>query len=159
MGEAELQQLVMNILSVGSKNRAATDQSTQYGNRGLQDGKAEGDHGDGDRNNSGSLLCTFQCQGAQEEADEQAARVAQENRSRVEIKTEKAQENRQMHDTKTAQPQHRGGDGLNRELSVRTNGANVVVQAEQENQRGGEPKGGGNPGRAPQNPVRAATRK
>ena len=92
MGETELQQLVMNVLAVGSKNRAATDQATQYGNRGLQDRKAEGDHGDGDRNHSGSLLCTFQCQGAQEEADEQAARVTQENRSRVEIKTEKAQD-------------------------------------------------------------------
>src|SRR5215469_704035 len=92
MRKAELQQLVMNVLAVGSKNRAATDQATQYGNRGLQDRKAEGDHGDGNRNNSGGLLCTFQCQGAQEETDEQAARVTQENGSRVEIKTEKAQD-------------------------------------------------------------------
>ena len=63
-----------------------------------------------------------------------------------------------MHDTKTAQPQHRGGDGLNRELNVRTNGANIVVQAEQENQTGGYQNGGENPERRPERQFRPKRR-
>src|SRR5215472_17462818 len=91
MREPQLQQLVMDVLAVRSKNRATADQAAKYRERGFQDGKSEGNHGDRHRNHGRRFLGAFQRQCTQEKTDEQASGVAEENRSRVEVKTQKSE--------------------------------------------------------------------
>jgi hypothetical protein len=58
MSEAVLQQLVMDMLAIGSKYGAAADQAPENGKRGFENRQAEGNHGNGNCNNGGSFLGT-----------------------------------------------------------------------------------------------------
>src|SRR5581483_2886961 len=51
-----LQELVMDVLAIGSENRTATDQAAKYGEHGLENRQAEGDDGNGNRDDGRSFL-------------------------------------------------------------------------------------------------------
>ncbi len=68
MSEAMLQQLVMDMLTIGGKYGAAADQAPKDGERRLENRQAEGNHGNGDRDNGRSFLRTGQSQRAEQES-------------------------------------------------------------------------------------------
>src|SRR4029077_6240972 len=87
MGEAVLQQLVMDMLTVSRKNGAPADQAPENRERLFQNRQAEGNNGNGNRDNGGGLLRSCQSERAQQEADEKTARISEKDGRRIEVVT------------------------------------------------------------------------
>ncbi len=92
MRKTHLQQFVVDMLAIGSENRATADQPPQDGKQRFQNRQSERDHWDGHSHEGRRFLRPCQSQGAEHETDEQAARVTQENRGRIEVKAKKSQD-------------------------------------------------------------------
>src|ERR1035438_4855072 len=85
MRKPHLQQLVVNMFAIGGEDRSAADEPSQNGKQGLQDRQSERHYRNRHRHECRRFLRSRQSQRAKHEADEQAARVAQENRSGIEV--------------------------------------------------------------------------
>jgi len=64
MSEAVLQQLVMDVLTVGGKHGVPADQAPEDGERRFQDRQAEGNNRNGNRDNGRGLLRSGESKGA-----------------------------------------------------------------------------------------------
>src|ERR1700722_5573559 len=87
-----LQKLVVDVLGVGGEDGAPADEATDNGERRLQNRQAKGNHRNGHSDNGGRLLRAFQSQSAEHEADEETARISQENRSGIEVVTQETKD-------------------------------------------------------------------
>ena len=203
-----LQKLVVDVLAVGGEDGASADQAADDGERRLQNWQAERNYRDRDGDDGGRFLRAFESQGAEHKSDEEAAGVAQENRGRIEVVTQEAEDRAgqgdghdrdqrrpiqqrddeghqsreqggsggqaveavdqvervgdgenpengdgQSNDTRAtviaendgdiddpqaAHEQHGGGDALHRELEIRADAVDIVVHAQQKNERSRE---------------------
>src|SRR5579862_6631742 len=82
----------MNVFAVGGKHRSSADQAAKDGEGRLENRQAERDNRNRDCDNGWRLLRSFESKCAQQEADEQAARVSQKNRCRIEVVTQKTKD-------------------------------------------------------------------
>src|SRR5579864_1157106 len=85
MSHAVLQELVMDMLTVGGEDGPSADEAADDREHCLKNRQAEGDDGNRDGNDGRRLLRAVESQGAQEKSDEQAAGIAQEDGRRIEI--------------------------------------------------------------------------
>src|SRR5580700_165664 len=92
MGEAMLQELVMDVLAVGGKDGASADQAADDGERGFKNRQAEGDNGNCDCDDGGGFLRSGQSECAEHESNEETAGVSQENGRWVEVIAQKAED-------------------------------------------------------------------
>ena len=56
MGEAVLQEFVMDVFAVGGEDGASADQAAKNGERGFENRQSEGNHRNGDRHDGRSFL-------------------------------------------------------------------------------------------------------
>src|SRR5208283_2617112 len=82
----------MDMLTIRCEHGTATDQAPQDGERRFQDRQAERYNRNGDGNDGRSLLGSGQGQRAQQEADEQTARIAKKDGGGVEVVAQKAKD-------------------------------------------------------------------
>src|ERR1700690_3323289 len=97
MRKAALQELVMNVLAIGGKNRTTAEETAQDGKSGFQNRQAKRDDRNRHRDDRRSLLCALEGESAQHESDEKASAVPQEDGRRAEVKTEKPQNRAREH--------------------------------------------------------------
>src|SRR5579862_6689429 len=91
VGKPPLHQLVMDVLSIGGKERLAVQEAAGDGDYRIQDRQSEGYDGNTDRNQGRGLAPTHQSQSAQRKANEQTSRVPEKDTGRIEIVLKKSE--------------------------------------------------------------------
>ena len=86
------QKLVVDVAAVGAEDGLASEETAGDGEAGVQKWDRECDQGGGHAQNGGGFLAPENAVAAQKKADQEAARVAQKNGSRIEVEAQKAQE-------------------------------------------------------------------
>src|ERR1700756_1021141 len=86
-----LQELVMDVLTVGGEDGSSTDEAADDREHCLENRQAEGDDGNRDGYDGRRLLRTIECKGAEQETNQQAARVTQKDGRRIEVVAQKSQ--------------------------------------------------------------------
>src|SRR2546423_3771532 len=89
---AALKELVVDVLTVAFEQGPARDEAARDGEAGVYDGEREGHQGYGDRHRRRGLLRPRDGEGREQEADEERAGVAEEDRGRVKVVTKEAYE-------------------------------------------------------------------
>ena len=90
--EAAGQKLVVDVAVIGAEDGLSPEETADDGDAGIQKWNRECDQGRGHAQDGGAFLAPENAVTAQKEADKEAARVAQENGSRIEVESENAQE-------------------------------------------------------------------
>lgn len=92
VSESVLQEFVVNVLAVGGEDGTSADQAAENGERGFEDGQSERNYRDGDSDDGGRFLGTFESEGAEQESDEEAAGISEENCGGIEVVAQKAKD-------------------------------------------------------------------
>src|SRR6266576_4583810 len=81
----------MDMLTVGGEDRSSADEAADHRQDRFENRQAEGDYRNRDRNDGRRLLRTIECEGAEQETNQQAARVTQKDGRRIEVVAQKSQ--------------------------------------------------------------------
>ena len=84
----------MDVLAVGGEDGASADEAANDGENRFKNRQAEGDDGDRDGDDCGRLLRTVEGKGAEEEADEKAAGIAQKDGRGIEVVAQESEDRR-----------------------------------------------------------------
>src|SRR5260370_3166565 len=90
--ESLVEQAVVNMTAVGGEDGLLAEEAADDGQGGVQQRDGQGDHGRGHAEDSGRLFAPQDSIASQQEADQQAAGVAQENCRRVEVVTQESEQ-------------------------------------------------------------------
>ena len=79
------EQSVVDVSAIGGEDRLAPQEPPEDGQHRVQHGQAQRDNGDGHRHDRRRFLRAEQTDAGEHEAEEEAPRVAEEDRRRMEI--------------------------------------------------------------------------
>ena len=92
MAESAVEQPVVNVVAVGAEDRLAPDEAARDGDAGVEERHREGHQRRGHAQRGGRLLAPDGAEAAEDEADGQAAGVAEKDRCRVEVEVKKGEQ-------------------------------------------------------------------